>query len=204
MSMTRSLLTATAVVVGTSTAMLTGGVARADTAPAPNPTPPAVPAIEQLANLPATAPMMLQDVAAKLGQGPATAPATPPPAASASVNVPQPHLPSQVPATAVNPATTPNNSLVPNTSVNLPNVPGLPVPLPQQVSFPGDLTSLLPGVPATTPRTPAAPRVTPGMAPGAVPGAVTTPAAPSAPSALAPTSGPMPDLAGLSPVSALP
>lgn len=206
MSMTRSLLTATAVVVGTSTAMLMGGVARADTAPAPNPTPPGVSAIEQLANIPATAPMMLQDAAAKL-QGPATAPVAPPPAASASVNVPQPHLPGQVPATALNPAVAPNSTMAPNASVKLPTVPGLPVPLPQELAFPGNLTSLLPGmpatspaVPATSPAVPAAPAVVPGMVPSAVPSAVT----PSAPSAQAPTSTLVPDLAGLNPVSALP
>ena len=64
-----------------------------------------------------------------------------------------PPLPGLAPATApvataplapaAAPATAPG-TLVPTAEVNVPQVPFLPVPLPQQVSFPGDLASLLP------------------------------------------------------------
>jgi hypothetical protein len=51
--------------------------------------------------------------------------------------------------------------LIPTGEVTMPNVPFLPVPLPQQVNFPGDLASLMPGglagaKPAAAPAAPAA------------------------------------------------
>jgi hypothetical protein len=91
----------------------------------------------------------------------------------------------------------PAQDLVPTAEVQLPQVPMNPLPLPQQVSFPGDLASLMPaGTPLANllPKSPVVPAV-PGV-PG-IPAA----AAPAAPTA---TNG----LAGLSPLmfptSALP
>jgi hypothetical protein len=52
-----------------------------------------------------------------------------------------PGLTSTVPAAAA-PAAGPAGML-PQAQLNLPQIPGLPFPLPQQVSLPGDLTSLI-------------------------------------------------------------
>ena len=58
-----------------------------------------------------------------------------------------------VPAAAA-PATGPAG-LLPQAQLNLPQMPFLPVPLPQQVSLPGDLTSLITGgVPVSSPSVP--------------------------------------------------
>jgi len=60
----------------------------------------------------------------------------------------QPATASAVPATG--PA-----GMLPQTQLNLPQMPFLPLPLPSQVSLPGDLTSLFSGaVPAATPSVP--------------------------------------------------
>jgi len=174
MSTIWTVLRATAVVVGSSAALLTGGLlgtANADTgqpAPAPN-------IAEQLANSAASAPQVLQNLTTAL-TGTQPTPPTPPPLASAAIQVPQPGpaavpgatalapaATSALPGTAVpgmaplvpgtaplsgttvaTPATGPSQ-LLPNAKVSLPNVPFLPVPLPQQVSLPGDLASLAPG-----------------------------------------------------------
>jgi hypothetical protein len=64
--------------------------------------------------------------------------------------------------------------LVPTAKLDLPQMPFLPVPLPQQVSLPADLTSLTPGgVPMPRGITPPSPGVTP--VPGTAP---TTPSNP--------------------------
>jgi len=199
MSTVRTLLRATAVVVGSSAALLIGGLmgtAHADPAPVPTPN-----IGEQLVNSAATAPQLLQGLLG--GQ-----PATPPPLASAAIKVPQPSgaglpaagsalpgvsslipgsttaapaatsapglgipgltstapaatspglgipgLTPTVPAAAA-PATGPAG-LLPQAQLNLPQMPFLPVPLPQQVSLPGDLTSLISGgAPVSTPSVP--------------------------------------------------
>jgi hypothetical protein len=60
-------------------------------------------------------------------------------------------LPGATPATTpaalpgFNPATTGPAQLLPQAQFDLPQVPFLPVPLPQQLSLPGDLASLTPG-----------------------------------------------------------
>ena len=54
-----------------------------------------------------------------------------------------PGLTSTVPAAAT-PATGPAGML-PQAQLNIPQIPGLPFPLPSQVSLPGDLTSLISG-----------------------------------------------------------
>jgi hypothetical protein len=195
MSTIWTLFRATAVVAGSSAALLMGGLmgtAHADPAapvPAPN--------IGQ--QLVTGAPQVLQNVAGALGGQPAT----PPPLASIKVPSPStaglPGATSAVPGTTslfpgASPAattatpglgipgltptlpapasTTPGLTgipgltptvpaastpaagpagLLPQAQLNLPQLPFLPVPLPQQISLPGDLTSLVNGgVPATT------------------------------------------------------
>src|SRR5271170_7719414 len=184
MSTIRTLFRATAIVAGSSAALLMGGLmgtAHADPAPVPTPD-----ISQQLVGTAAQAPQMLQNVAGALGGQPAT----PPPLASASIKMPQqaanavpgasslipgatapatssaptlgipglttpsvpaatspttgiPGLTPSVPAAA--PTTTGPAGMLPQAQLNLPQIPGLPFPLPQQVSLPGDLTSLIGG-----------------------------------------------------------
>lgn len=186
MSGIRSVLSSTAIVVGAGAALLTGGIAKADPAAPSVPTPnvPGLAVVEQFAD-PSKAPQMLQ-AAASILNGTAAAPAapvTPPPVASASVNLPQQGLPGMPAATPAVPAT-PAAPATPGIEATLPQLPGMPVPLPQQVSFPGDLASLLPlGAPSMTPAQAAAT-------------AATTPSAASPMTA--------PALASLFPTNALP
>ena len=90
MSTIRTLFRATAVVAGSSAALLMGGLmgtAHADPAPVPTPD-----ISQQLVGTAAQAPQMLQNVAGALGGQPAT----PPPLASASIKMPQ--TPATTPA----------------------------------------------------------------------------------------------------------
>lgn len=222
MSRIRNAFTTTAILAGSSAALLTGGIARADTAPAP---PPAVPGLNMFENLinPANAPQLLQAAASVLtgAQAAPATPVTPPSLATASVTLPQqpaatvpgtaafpgvvpgaaaipgiapanaafpgiapgaaafPNIaPATVPAATV-PATPVASGLIPTGELTLPSLPGLPIPLPQRLAFPGDLASLLPGSPGSA--------VT---APGIIPAAAAT--------------SPMPALGALFPTSALP
>jgi hypothetical protein len=210
MSNLRTLLRATTVVVGSSTALLLGGLvgtAHADPGP-PVPTPNIG---EQLITSVANAPQLLQNLAGALG----AQPAAPPPLASAAIKVPQPSgavpgaagssaipgagsaIPgasSLIPGASAAPAATSATpglgipglaptvatpaapaaglpgipgltptvpaaaapvtgpaALLPQAQLNLPQLPFLPVPLPQQVSLPGDLTSLATGGVASPP-----------------------------------------------------
>ena len=109
-------------------------------------TPPAPTAPPPLAGASVTVP---QPAPAAVAGAPAAVPATTAgipginsavPGASAAV----PRVPSAVPGTTAGaPATAPG--LMPQAQLNLPQVPFLGVPLPQQVSLPGDLASLAPG-----------------------------------------------------------
>jgi hypothetical protein len=183
MSTIRTLLRAATVVVGSSTALLVGGLigaAHADPAP-----PVPMPSSEgQVTTSEVDPNQVLQHIAMALGG--AQSPTSPPPLASAGIKVPQP-APAAVPgattaipgstslfpgATAAAPAATtaapglaggipgltptvlapaaaapvPGSAgLMPSAQLDLPQLPFLPVPLPQQVSLPGDLTSLAPG-----------------------------------------------------------
>ncbi len=96
---------AAAVVVGSSAALLTGGIAHADPVPAP-----AVPNIpQQLISSAANAPQILQNLATALGATPPAAPATP--------GISFPGVPAATsPATAAAPA------------AGLPSIPGLTAP----------------------------------------------------------------------------
>jgi hypothetical protein len=194
MSTIWTLLRATAVVGGSSAALLMGGLmgtAHADPvppAPAPN-----IP--QQLVTSAAGAPQVLQNFATAIGGQPATPPplasirvpqpgetglpgatsalpgatslfpgAAAPAATSATPGLGIPGLTPTVPAaTSATPglgipgltptapaATTGPAGLLPQAQLNLPQMPFLPVPLPQQISLPGDLTSLMTGgVPAS-------------------------------------------------------
>jgi hypothetical protein len=217
MSTIWTLFRATAVVAGSSAALLMGGLmgtAHADPAP-PLPAPNIG---QQLVTSAANAPQVLQNIAGAM----TPQPQTPPPLAS--IKVPQPSttgLPgatSTVPGTsslfpgaspaattatpglgipgltptlpapattapglttgipgltptvpAAAPATGPAG-LLPQAQLNLPQMPFLPVPLPQQISLPGDLTSLVNG---GVPVSPAA--SSPGLLPVPAAAPVTTP-----------------------------
>jgi hypothetical protein len=220
MSTIWTLLRATTVVVGSSAALLVGGLmgtAHADPAP-PVPAPNIG---QQLLTSAANAPQVLQNLATNLG----AQPPAPPPLASAAIKVPQPSpaglpgatsavpgatsllpgaapaattatpglgipgltptlpapvapapgitgipgLTPTVPAAAPAPMTGPAG-LLPQAQLNLPQMPFLPLPLPQQVSLPGDLTSLLNG------GVPVSPGIgSPGMVPLPAAAPVTSP-----------------------------
>jgi hypothetical protein len=86
--------------------------------------------------------------------------------------------------------------MLPQAQLNLPQIPGLPFPLPQQVSLPGDLTSLLGGGSPLTSGLASVAGMPAAAAPAALPAA-------TLPLAAAPV---LPATAGASlfPVSALP
>ncbi len=174
MSIIWTVLRATAVLGGLMAALLTGGIAHADTAP-PVPAPGIGGIGQQLSTAAANAPQVLQNFGSALGVLPPPAPVSPPPLAGASITVPQPApgaaapgsavpaapagipglnsvvpqapavtpRPSTIPGTATAPAATPGT--MPSAQLDLPQLPFLPVPLPQQISLPGALTSLAPG-----------------------------------------------------------
>jgi hypothetical protein len=128
MSRTKNLFTASAIVVGSSAALLTGGIAKADPAPPPNPIMPGINMMEQLID-PAKAPQLLQQATAMLtglnAAPPAAVPATAAPSlATASVTLPQPATPP------------------------LPGMPGSVAALP---GMPAVATATLPGMPAAAP-----------------------------------------------------
>jgi hypothetical protein len=196
MSRTKSLLTATAIVVGSSAAMLTGGIAKADPVPAPSPAIPGLNIMEQLID-PAKAPQLLQQASAMLTGLNATSAATPsipasalptlgapgaPSLATASVNLPQPvstlpgmpgALPAVAPLTATVPGTLPGMppaaAPAPAPTAGLTSIPGLPVPLPANLPIPTDLASLLPGAGIPAPNFGTNPVSPIGTAPAAAP-----------------------------------
>jgi hypothetical protein len=223
MSTIWTLFRATAVVAGSSAALLMGGLmgtAHADPAaplPAPN-------IGQQLATTAAGAPQVLQNLAGALGGQPQTPPplatikvpepstagltgATPaaptatslipgasslvpgtsPASTAATPGLGIPGLTPTLPAPAtpasgltgipgltptVPAASTPTGpaGLLPQAQLNLPQMPFLPVPLPQQISLPGDLTSLING---GVPASPAA--SSPGLLPVPAAAPVTAP-----------------------------
>jgi hypothetical protein len=144
MSTVRTFVRATAVVAGSSAALLFGGLmgtAHADPAPVP------VPDIsQQLVGSAAQAPQLLQSVAGALGGQPAT----PPPLASASIKMPQQAA-----------APTAGSSLLPGLASPAPaatsapglGIPGLTTPAPAATSTPG---LSLPGLTAPAAPAPAA------------------------------------------------
>src|ERR1700751_2993021 len=103
-------LRATAVVVGSSAALLTGGIAHADPAPAPMPVP-NIP--QQLISSAANAPQILQNLATALGATPPAAPAAP--------GLTFPGMPS-----AASPVAAPAS--IPNALSSIPGLSGLTPP----------------------------------------------------------------------------
>ena len=176
-------------------ALLLSATASADPVPAV----PAMPNIPFLNGIsPATAPQMLQGLASAFtgAAQPAAAPAAAP-AATASVTLPAAAAPAATPAASTLPGLLPAAAapaavpaaqpagLVPTAEVQLPQVANNALPLPKELSFPGDLTSLLPpGLPLAglLPRSPAAVPVATAVAPAAV-AAVPAAVAPAIPAA---------------------
>ncbi|BBZ42836.1 hypothetical protein [Mycobacterium parmense] len=157
-------LRATAVVVGSSAALLTGGIAHADPAP-PVPDVSSIP--QQLIASAANAPQILQNLATALGATPPAAPATP--------GISFPGVPA---AGATSPVSSP---------AGLPSIPGLTPPAASTPAAPAASPSGIPGLiqgltqqPAAAPAAPTGPAASslPGLP--AVPG-LSTPAAPATP-----------------------
>ena len=123
-------LRATAVVVGSSAALLTGGIAHADPAPAPAPAPDmsAVAAIpQQLIASAANAPQILQNLATALGATPPAAPAAP------GITFPglAPATPASPPAAIPSiPGLTPPAAATPAAPAATPTIPGVNAPIP--------------------------------------------------------------------------
>jgi hypothetical protein len=164
-------LRATAVVVGSSAALLTGGIAHADPVPAvPDPVQ-NIP--QQLIASVANAPQILQNFATALGATPPQAPAAP--------GITFPGLtPAGGTTPASSPASVPGLGSIPGLTPATPAAPAAP-------TIPG--LNSLPGLAQTAPAAPAAP-ATPGI-PGlsSIPGL--SPAAPAA----APATSSMPQVA---------
>ncbi len=195
MNFTKKLAATSVIAAGgaITAALAFSATAAADpAAPPPGPAIPGLPLLNELALAPINAPQLLQNVTSALAGAPAVppAPASPavPPAATASINVPQP-------ATALPAAVTSPQNLLPNAQVYVPSAPDLPGNLPQQMTLPNALTTLLPsGLPL------------PGLggppAPAPAPAPAAPPAGPPAPGATGPGA---PILGGLmSPITALP
>jgi hypothetical protein len=182
MSTVRTLLRATAVVVGSSAALLMGGLigtAHADPAqpvPAPN-------IGQQLIGTAANAPQVLQNIGTAMG----APPPAPPPLASAAIKFPQPTGAGAPGATSAIPSAT---SLIPGAAAPAATpapglgIPGLTPTAPAASAAPGL------GIPGLTPTVPAA-SAAPGLG---IPGLT-----PTVPAAAAPAAGP----AGLLPQAQL-
>lgn len=177
MSTVRTFVRATAVVAGSSAALLFGGLmgtAHADPAPVPAPD-----ISQQLVGTAAQAPQLLQSVAGALGGQPAT----PPPLASAAIKMPQQAAPttgsSLLPGLA---SPTQASSAAPGLGI-----PGLTTPAPAASSTTPGL-----GIPGLTTPAPAATSTTPGLS---LPG-LTSPT----PAATTPLTG----IPGLTPAAAAP
>lgn len=163
MSRIRSLFTGTAIVAGASAALLTGGIAKAEPAPAPPAPVPGMDMIQQFVANPAGA---LQAASTFLSTMPSlatgatsAAPVATPPLAQASIAVPSTDALTGIPGVPAAVTAVP-------AGLTVPGIPG--VPLPAGVSLPPNLTSLVPStiptlgnsttVPgAVQPVTPAAP-----------------------------------------------
>jgi len=180
MKLTRKML-ATSVIAAAGAIPLALGlsataVADPVAAPAPVPSVPGLPFLQQLASNPAAATQLMQGLTSMLGTAQAAAPAavTPPPAATASVTLPQPPAtlpgataPLNIPAAPASPATTPASGQS--------TTPALP--------FVGDLAKLMP---AGTPLAGLLPTSAPATAPA--PAAAPAASAPAGPSMLMPLS----------------
>lgn len=217
MSAIRSVLTTGAILVGSSLALLTGGIAKAEPAPIPAPVPeiPGLSMIQQIVN-PATAPQLLQAAASMFNPKPATGPLAPaavpvglPAGVPAGVSAGAPIAAAPLASAALNMPQAPIAGLP---AVGLPALPGLvPAVTPPTLGNSGDLpvsTPLpsgqlnipnMPGLPVPLPAQLAFPGDLATLLPGA-PGA----SAPVYPAPAAAATSPMPGLGALFPTSALP
>jgi hypothetical protein len=166
MSRIRSVFTATAILAGSSAALLTGGIAKADNAPPPAPAVPGLNMIQNLLN-PANAPQLLQSAAALLTPAPAAPVVAPPPLASAAVTLPQQSLPRLTPATSLPAALSPAATSLP--AALSPAATSLPAALsPAATSLPAALSptgaAAGPSLPLVLPAVPSAAGI-PGTSP---------------------------------------
>ncbi|MGK2881026.1 MAG: hypothetical protein ACSLE6_09615 [Mycobacterium sp.] len=172
MSRTRNrFVIATFAVAGvTSAALALSPIAAAD--PATEPAVPTVPGLD-----------IVQQVATD-ALAPQGAP-LPVPIDTAAVSVP---LPAAVSAPSPAAISSPEPQLIPSADISIPQVPGMPVPLPSELSFPGDLLSLLPA---------GLPNPLAAVTGASAPAAATAPVAAVAPIATAPIGLPVFPTAGL-------
>jgi hypothetical protein len=190
---------AAAVVVGSSAALLTGGIAHADPVPAvPDPMQ-NIP--QQLIASVANAPQILQNFATALGAQPPAAPASPgitfpgltpatgaTPAAPAAPTIPGLNsIPGLAQATPAAPAASaiPGLGSIPGLTPAAPAAPASTLPQVAKVDMPA--LPGLPGLPLNVPPKLSLPGDLPALASGALPGAAGSPvaAAPAAPAPLA-------------------
>ncbi|CAN5358268.1 hypothetical protein BH09ACT7_BH09ACT7_48240 [soil metagenome] len=217
MSRTKNLFTASAIVVGSSAALLTGGIAKAEPAPPPNPIMPGINMMEQLID-PAKAPQLLQQATAMLtglnAAPPAAVPAAAAPSlATASVNLPQtataalPGMPTAATAALPGMPTAATAALPGMPTAATAALPGMPGALPAATApVPAGL-STIPGLPVPLPANLPFPTDLSALFPAAgIPapnlGGTAAPATPGAPALLAPAA-PAAPLTGLFPTSAL-
>ena len=163
MSRIKTVLTGSAILVGSSAALLTGGIAKADTAPLPVPMP-AVPGISMLQDLmnPGKLPQVLQAASSVLTGAPAAqavpAPAATTPLATATLNgipgITSPVGAPALPAASAGIAPT-GNTFLPAQQVAAPAIPGTSQ-LSQFLNIPGDVAAAMSGTPAV-PQTALAP-----------------------------------------------
>ncbi|KCL61834.1 hypothetical protein, partial [Mycobacterium tuberculosis] len=142
---------AAAVLVGSSAALLTGGIAHADPAPAPAPAP-NIP--QQLISSAANAPQILQNLATALGATPPlSAPKVAEPAPAApGITATFPGLTPAAPAAAAAPALTPS---IPGVNAPIPGItpaaPALPVTAPAAAPTIPGVNAPIPGITAPAP-----------------------------------------------------
>ena len=166
MSRIKTVLTGSAILVGSSAALLTGGIAKADPAPLPVPMP-AVPGLSMIQGLmdPGKLPQVLQAASSVLTGAPAAqtaaVPAATSPLATATLNgipgITSPALPAGMPALpAASAGIAPTgNTFLPAQQVAAPAVPGASQ-LSQFLNIPGDVAAAMSGTPAV-PQTALAP-----------------------------------------------
>ena len=194
MSRFRAALTGSAIVLGSSAVLLTGGIAKADPVVAPAPVP-GIPGMNMIQGLmdPSKLPQILQAATSAMSAAPAALlPSAVQPAVPSGL-IPNAPLASALPQTMTGvtapplpaalttvPAT--GNTFLPAAAptAGLPSIPGLPAPISQYLALPGDLAALMPGAPGAVPIT------QPGLAPAAA------------------ANSPAPGLGVLFPTSALP
>src|SRR5581483_4097104 len=156
--------------------------AAAEPAPAA-PSVPGVDLVQQLANAPAMASQFLQNAANMLNPTPpAAAPATPPPTATGSINLPQ--LPGMTPASA--PLTSAVGTAPPAATPAAPAAPASSMPLLNQLPLPGSIASIAQSIPGIGTNPAAIPSITAPMSTGPMTPPASTPGAPGLPPNLDP------------------